>query len=84
MVFRRTAVKHNKFAVKNISGGKYICFTYKGDYKNLEDVYDQIFRDYIIPKKIILREEVIFDQLLNNFNNTATNELLTKIHIPIQ
>ncbi len=77
-------VSHNKFVVKRIAGGKYICFTYKGDYKHLEDVYDQIFRDYIIPKKITLREEVLFDQLANNVNTTSTDNLLTVIHVPIK
>ena len=77
-------VMHNRFVVKQIAGGKYMCFTYQGDYQFLGNVYDQIFRDYILPKKIYLREEPLFDQLLNNFNTTPPNELLTKIYIPIQ
>ncbi len=76
-------IKHNRLVVKKISGGKSMCFTYKGDYKNLEAVYDQIFRDYIIPKKINLREEVLFDHFLNDFRTTSPDELLTKIHVPI-
>ncbi len=78
------AISHSRFVIKQIAGGKYMCFTYQGDYQFMGDVYDQIFRDYILPKKINLREEPLFDQLLNNYNTTPTNELLTKIYIPIQ
>ena len=77
-------VKHSRFVVKEITGGKYMCFTFKGDYKFMNDVYDQIFRDYIIPKKITLREEPLFDQFLNDIRTTAVNDLLTKIYIPIK
>jgi len=77
-------IKHPRFVMKGISGGKYLCFTYKGDYENLIDVYDQIFKEYILTKNIVLREEVLFDQFLNDKNNTKTEDLLTKIFIPIQ
>jgi len=65
-------IKHSRFVVKEIAGGK------------LGDVYDQIFREYIIPKKISLREEPLFDQFLNDKNTTTANDLLTTIYIPIQ
>ena len=77
-------IKHSRFVIKKIAGGKYMCFTYKGDYKYLGDVYDQIFREFIIPKKIILREDVLFDQYLNDINTTESKDLLTVIYIPIQ
>ena len=77
-------VKHPRFVIKGIGGGKYLCFTYKGDYQNLKDVYDQIFREYILTKNILLREEPLFDHFLNDKNKTATEDLLTKIFVPIQ
>lgn len=77
-------IKHSRFVVKEITGGKYMCFIYKGEYKFIGDVYDQIFREYIIPKKITLREEPLFDQFLNDINTTASKDLLTMIYIPIQ
>jgi len=77
-------IKHSRFVIKEIGGGKYMCFTFKGDYKYLGDVYDQIFREYILSKKVSLREEVLFDQYLNDINATASDELLTVIYIPIQ
>jgi AraC family transcriptional regulator len=77
-------ILHNRFAIKKIAGGKYMCFTYQGNYKYIGDVYDQIFRDYILPKKISLREEPLFDQFLNDINNTIVDDLLTMIYVPIQ
>ncbi len=76
-------IENTLFPIKKINGGRYLCFTYKGDYKYLGDVYDQIFRDYILTKNIVLREEPLFDQYLNDKNQTASKDLLTKIFIPI-
>jgi len=76
-------IKNPLFPIKGISGGRYLCFAYKGDYQYLGDVYDQIFRDYILTKNITLREEPLFDQYLNDKNKTTTKDLHTKIFIPI-
>lgn len=72
------------FTIKQINKGNYLCFTYQGDYKYLGDVYDQIFKDYIIEENILLRETPLFEQYLNNINTTKTKNLLTKIFVPIQ
>ncbi len=72
------------YTIKGIAGGRYRSFTYKGDFQYLGDVYDQIFRDHILTKNIVLREEPLFDQYLNNDGNqTAPEDLLTKIYIPV-
>jgi len=76
-------INTSRFTTKRIAGGKYLCFTYKGDYQYLGDVYDQIFREYILTKNIILRGEPLFDQYLNDKSETTAKELLTKIFIPI-
>jgi DNA gyrase inhibitor GyrI len=57
---------------------------YKGDYKYLPDVYNQIFRDFIFKQNYRLREEPIFEEFLNSINDTNKNNLLTLIHIPIE
>ncbi|MBK8056173.1 MAG: GyrI-like domain-containing protein [Saprospiraceae bacterium] len=74
----------NKFSIKQFSGGKYLCVLYKGDYKYLPDVYNQIFRDFIFKQNYRLREEPIFEEFLNSINDTNKNNLLTLIHIPIE
>lgn len=72
------------FSNKTISGGRHLCFLYKGDYQNLGLVYDYIFRDWIIERNYSLREEPIFEQYINNKEVTPTDELLTEIFIPIK
>jgi len=72
------------FSTKTIFGGKYLCFLYKGDYKNLNFVYNQIFRNWIIKMDFNLREEPTFEHYINNKENTPTEDLLTEIYIPIK
>ena len=80
---KNTKVKTD-FSYKTISGGKYLCFLYKGDYQYLGLVYNHIFRDWIIKMEYNLREEPIFEQYINNKETTPTKDLLTEIFIPIK
>jgi len=75
--------KISGYPVKYIAGGKHLSFLYKGDYQFIGDVYDQIFRDYIIKTKIRLREEPIFNQYLNDKKQILPENLLTEIFIPV-
>ncbi len=72
------------FSVRTIRKGKHLCFLYKGDYQNLSDVYDCIFREWIITKEIELREVPVFEHYINNKKFTNKDELLTEIYIPIK
>ncbi len=73
----------DSFSVRTIAGGKHLCFLYKGDYQKLGEVYDCIFREWIIKKDIELREVPVFEQYINNKEITAKENLLTEIFIPI-
>ena len=75
---------NTEFSNKTIAGGKYLCFLYKGDYQNLDLVYNQIFRDWVIKMDYDLREEPVFEQYINNKEITPTEDLLTEIFIPIK
>ena len=72
------------FSKKTIKGGKHLCFLYKGDYENLGQVYDCIFKNWIISMNYNLREEPVFEQYINNKEITAKEDLLTEIFIPIK
>lgn len=74
----------NKFSIKQFNGGKYLCVLYKGDYRYLPNVYNQIFREYIFKQNYRLREEPIFEEFLNSINDTSKSKLLTVIHLPIE
>ena len=71
------------FPIKQITKGKYLCFTYKGDEKYLGDVYDQIFRDFIIEKDIKLRNQPLFEQFVTQREKTKPEERITEIYIPV-
>jgi AraC family transcriptional regulator len=74
---------NKKIPIKEIAGGNYLCFTFEGDFEYMGDVYDQIFRDYIIKDNIRLRDEPIFEQYLNDRNITPREKILTEIYFPI-
>ena len=74
----------NKYSIKQLNGGKYLCVLYKGDYVYLPDVYNQIFREYIFKQNYRLRKDPIFEEFLNSINDTKKKDLLTTIHIPIK
>ncbi|NOU46366.1 MAG: AraC family transcriptional regulator [Bacteroidales bacterium] len=73
-----------KFTLKQFPGGKYLCVSYQGDYMFLPDVYNQIFKTYIFKHNFRLREEPVFEELLNSINDTPKKKLVTVIHIPIE
>ena len=72
-----------EFSTKTIQGGKYLSFVYKGDYQNLGQVYNHIFKDWVIKKDYSLRDVPIFEQYINNKEITPPEDLLTEIFIPI-
>lgn len=76
--------KVDSFSVRTIKGGQHLCFLYKGDYQNLSEVYDCIFREWIIKNEIELREDPVFEHYVNNKNLTNKDELLTEIYVPIK
>jgi len=75
--------QNNPFPVKKIVGGNYLCFRYKGDDLFLGDVYDQIFKDYIIEKDIKLRNQPLFEQFITPRKTTLPKDRITVIYIPI-
>lgn len=75
---------NSKFSIKTIIGGKHLCFLYKGDYHNLNLVYNHIFKDWILKRNYNLREAPIFEQYINNEEITPKEDLLTEIFIPIK
>ena len=74
-----------EFAIQNIEGGDYALFMHKGSYENLEATYDQIMRDWLPSQNRELREIPIHECYLNaELMETAPNELLTEIYIPLK
>lgn len=74
----------DSFSVRTIARGKHLCFLYQGDYQRLSEVYDYIFREWIIKKDIELREVPVFEHYINNKSLVNKDDLLTEIYVPIK
>lgn len=70
--------------VKEIEGGKYVVFLYKGPYSNLESVYDTIYGKYIFEMKHELASRPGFEVYLNDPECTKPEDLETEIYVPIE
>ena len=69
---------------KVIPAGRYAIFLYKGPYDNLQAVYDTIYGKCLPEMECTLRDEASAERYLNNPCDTAPEELLTEIYIPVE
>ncbi len=73
-----------EIGVKEIEGGKYVAFLYKGPYNNLGSVYDTIYGKAIFEFKHQLASRPGFEIYLNDPECTKPEELMTEIYVPIE
>lgn len=77
-------VQHKgKFSVQEIPGGMYAVFTHKGNYSALPELYQAICERWFPQSGYSQKHPLTFEVYLNAPYNTATNDLLTEIYIPI-
>lgn len=70
---------------KQVEGGKYLVFRYKGLYENLWDVYNLIFQDYIVSfDKYRVRDSPVLEKYIKYSAKTKPGNLITEIYIPIE
>lgn len=72
-----------EIGVKEIPGGKYLVFRYKGPYSNLGSVYDTIYGHWIPEKGYTIRESCGYESYVNDPGVTAPEEVLTDIYVPV-
>jgi AraC family transcriptional regulator len=71
--------------VKELEGGKYLVFRYKGPYDSLWDVYNLLYRDYIILlDKYQLRDAPVLEKYIRYSEKTKPENLITEICLPIE
>ncbi|UJH68524.1 GyrI-like domain-containing protein [Allomuricauda sp. SCSIO 65647] len=70
--------------MKEMKGGKYAVFTYKGSYENFPLIYELIFKEWLLKSEHELRDTEIFDRYINTPFDTGPNDLLTEIHLPLK
>ncbi len=72
-----------EIGVKEIKGGKFAKFLYKGSYKYFRDVYNTIYADLIPANNLLLRDAPIFEKYINHPGRVVPEKLKTEIYIPI-
>ncbi len=73
-----------QIGVKKIQGGKYAVFTYKGPYKNLNEIYNEIYGEWFPKSGVELAETPLLEKYLNDPSETKPEDLLTEIYIPLK
>jgi AraC family transcriptional regulator len=69
---------------KTIKGSKCLVFRYKGPYQHLWDIYDYIYRIWILKSDYRLSVLPPFEKYLNYSDKIKPDNLLTEIYLPIQ
>jgi len=75
-----TFEKNRGVAVKQIQGGKYAVFTYKGDYAQLWLAYNYIYSEWLPATDYALADKPSFSE----YRNFTDPEKLIDIYIPIK
>jgi AraC family transcriptional regulator len=70
---------------RELEGGKYLIFRYKGPYDNLWEVYDILYRDVIIGlNKYQIRDMPVMEKYIKYSEKIKPENLVTEIQIPIK
>lgn len=75
---------NGEIGVKEIKGGKFAVFAFKGEYSNFSIIYQLIFKEWLFKSKYELRDSELFDKYLNSLIDTEPSDLTTEIYIPIK
>lgn len=84
LTIQGTASPQGEIGVKTIEGGKYAIFRYQGSYANLGAVYDTIYSKSLPENGYQLGTSPGYEKYLNSPVDTAPENLLTEIYIPIE
>lgn len=84
MVMPAAVTPKGNIGFKQLPAGRYAIFLYKGSYEHLQSVYDTIYGKYIPEMECTFRDEACAERYLNHPADTAPDELLTEIYIPIE
>jgi len=84
VVVSRPVEPEGEFGVTEVSGGTYAVATHKGAYEKLSDTYRQLFGGWLPDSGRSLRDVPCFEEYLNSPQFVRPEELLTRIHIPLE
>jgi AraC family transcriptional regulator len=72
------------FMREEISSGKYAVLSYKGSYSDMKAVYQWLYGEWLSASGEELADTPVFEEYRNNPRDTAPNELLTDIYLPLR
>ena len=72
-----------RFSIQEVPGGMYAVFQYKGNYADLPDFYKAIYEEWFPGSGYYQKKPLTFEVYCNTPSETALDELLTEIYIPI-
>lgn len=84
LTLNATASPKGEIGLKTIEGGKYAIFSYQGPYSDLGAVYDMIYSQYLPSNGYRIGMSQGYEKYLNNPSDTAPENLLTEIYIPVE
>ena len=70
--------------VQVIAGGKYAVVLHKGPYEKMNETYGALYGQWLPSSGEELRELPCLEKYLNSPDQTAPEELLTEIFIPLK
>jgi AraC family transcriptional regulator len=71
-----------EIGVRNIEGGKYAVFNFKGSYDYFDAVYDAIYNNWLPESNFQLRDIPSFEKFVKHSKNPDKNK--TEVYIPIE
>lgn len=71
-------------AVKEISGGRFIVFTYTGEYNKVGAAYDKIYGELLAKNGVEPRSNYCMEKYVSDPRRTAPEKSKTEIYIPIE
>lgn len=83
VVIDRPVTPEGDFGVTELPGGKYALFTHQGPYETLSQSYARFFGGWLPASGYEVRDAEAFEEYLNSPMNAPPENLLTRIHIPI-
>lgn len=84
LTVKKEVKPQGELGVKEIKGGKFAMFLYKGSYDNLDEVYNTIYSKLLPDCDLKLRDYHCFEKYLNHPDKTKPEKLKTEIYVPVE
>lgn len=71
------------FEEVTVEGGDYAVLNYKGPYSDMKSAYHWFYGDWLMKSGKQAADKPVFEEYLNNPRDTAPQDLLTDIYLPL-